>query len=110
MHTSAILISKLPMLNFIEAGGDECPRADIEDALSSTHRVILETSVSLLYEMKLRVEAKIKENNLDASIIKGKIGLRSGMLFAFINANTADKPEAIAKFRSAVKEVLNLHL
>lgn len=66
--------------------------------------------MSLLYEMRLRVEEKIKADNLDAMAIKGKLGLKTGMLVALISANTPDKPESIAKFRSAAKEILNLAL
>lgn len=66
--------------------------------------------MSLLYEMRLRVEEKIKTDGLDASAVKGKLGLKSGMLIALINANTPDNPEAINKFKVAAKEVLNLSL
>lgn len=66
--------------------------------------------MSQLYDMRLRVEEKIKIEGLDASTIKGKLGLKSGMLLALINANTPDNPETIAKFRVAAKEILNLAL
>ena len=42
--------------------------------------------------------------------VKGKIGLRSGKLFAFITPTTADDPEAIAKLKKAAHEVLNITL
>ena len=63
-----------------------------------------------LNNMKLRIEEKIRADGLDAKDIKGKIGLRSGKLFAFINPSTPDDPEVIAKLRQAAKEVLNLSL
>lgn len=66
--------------------------------------------MSLLYEMKMRVEEKIKTDNLDAMAVKGKLGLKTGMLIALISANTPDKPESIAKFKLAAKEILNLSL
>lgn len=66
--------------------------------------------MSQLYEMKLRIEEKIKADGLDANEIKGKIGLRSGKLLAFINATTADDPVVVAKLKQAAKEVLNLNL
>lgn len=66
--------------------------------------------VSQLYDLKLRVEEKIKADQLDAMNIKGKIGLKSGMLFALISPNTPDNPEAINKFKKAAKEILNLNL
>lgn len=66
--------------------------------------------MSLLYEMRLRVEEKIAAEKLDAMDIKGKLGLKSGMLVALISPNTPDHPESIAKFRRAAKEILNLTL
>jgi len=66
--------------------------------------------VSQLYDMKVLIEQKIKADGLNAMDIKGKIGLKSGKLFAFITPTTADEPETIAKLRQAAKEVLNLNL
>jgi len=66
--------------------------------------------MSQLYAMKLRIEEKIKADGLDANEIKGKIGLRSGRLLAFINATTPDDPAAVVKLKQAAKEVLNLSL
>jgi hypothetical protein len=42
--------------------------------------------------------------------VKGKIGLRAGKLLAFINQNTPDDPQSIAKLKVAAKEVLDLNL
>ena len=64
--------------------------------------------MSLLYEMRLRVEEKIKTDGLDATDVKGRLGLKTGMLLALISANTPDHPEKVAKFKLAAKEVLNL--
>jgi hypothetical protein len=68
------------------------------------------TPVSLLYEMKIRVEEKIKADGLDAMEVKGKLGLKSGMLISLITLKTPDNPETIAKFKSAAKEILNITL
>lgn len=59
-----------------------------------------------LYDLKVKIEAKIKADGLDANEIRGKLGLRSGKLLSFINANTPDEAEAIAKLRSAANEIL----
>lgn len=64
--------------------------------------------MSLLYEMKLRVEERIKAEKLDAMDIKGKLGLKTGMLIALISPNTPDNPASIAKFKSAAQELLNM--
>lgn len=63
-----------------------------------------------LNDLKLRIEEKIRADGLDALAVKGKIGLRSGKLFAFINASTPDDPVAIAKLKDAAREILNLNL
>ena len=66
--------------------------------------------MSQLYDFKLRIEEKIKSDGLDAKEIKGKIGLMSGKLLAFITPSTADDPETVTKLKRAAKEVLNLAL
>jgi hypothetical protein len=66
--------------------------------------------VSQLNDMKLKIEKKIQTDGLDAKDIKGKIGLKSGKLLAFITPTTPDDPAAITKLRQAAKEVLNLTL
>jgi hypothetical protein len=67
-------------------------------------------TVSLLYEMKIRVEEKIKTDGLDAMDVKGKLGLKSGILISLIHAGSPDNPETIAKFRIAAKEILDITL
>jgi hypothetical protein len=66
--------------------------------------------VGQLNDLKLRIEEKIKADGLDAAAVKGKLGLRSGKVLAFINATTPDDAEVIAKLKAAAKEVLNLNL
>ena len=66
--------------------------------------------MSQLNDLKIKIEQKIKADKLDEVAVKGKIGLKSGKLLAFINASTPDDPAAIAKLKAAAKEVLNLNL
>jgi hypothetical protein len=66
--------------------------------------------VSQLNDLKLRIEEKIKAEGLDPVAVKGKIGLRSGKLLAFITPSTPDDPQAIANLKQAAKEILNLIL
>lgn len=66
--------------------------------------------MSLLHDMRMRIEEKIKTDGLDAAAVKGKIGMRSGKLLAFITPTTPDDPDTISKLRAAAKEVLNLSL
>jgi hypothetical protein len=60
--------------------------------------------------MKLRIEAKIQADKLDANEVKGKIGLRAGRLLAFITADTPDDCAVVARLKHAAKDVLNLNL
>jgi len=66
--------------------------------------------VSQLYQMRMRVEEKIKADHLDPMQVKGKLGLKAGLLISLISANTPDNPASIAKLRLAAMEVLNLAL
>jgi hypothetical protein len=66
--------------------------------------------VSQLYEIKLRIEEKIKADKLDANEVKGKIGLRAGKLLAFITADTPDDLATVAKLKQAAKDILNIAL
>jgi hypothetical protein len=66
--------------------------------------------VSEIYDLRVRIEAKIKADGLDMMEMKGKIGLKSGKLLAFITPSTADDPASIAKLKMAAKEVLNLSM
>ncbi len=66
--------------------------------------------MSQLYDLRMAIENKIKTEGLDATEVKGKIGLRSGRILALISANTPDDPMAVAKLRQAVKDVLNINL
>lgn len=66
--------------------------------------------LSELNDLKLRIEAQIQAKGLDAKEIKGKIGLQSGRVLAFINASTPDDPVAIDKLKRAAKDVLNITL
>ncbi len=64
--------------------------------------------MSQLYDLRMLIENKIKTDSLDAMEVKGKIGLRSGRMLAFITPTTPDDPEAVAKLKQAVKDVLNI--
>ena len=66
--------------------------------------------MSQLYDLKLQIEEKIKTSGLDPKDVKGKLGLRSGMLLALIHPTTPDNPEAISKLKQAVKEVMHVSL
>lgn len=66
--------------------------------------------VSQLYDLKLRIEEKIRADKLDETATKGKIGLKAGKLLAFITPTTPDNSAEIAKLKAAAREILNLSL
>jgi hypothetical protein len=66
--------------------------------------------VSQIYDIKLKIEEKIKKDKLDENEIKGKIGLKAGKLLAFITASTPDDPAVVAKMKQAANEILKLNL
>lgn len=66
--------------------------------------------MSQLYDLRLRIEEKIKADGLDSMDIKGKLGLRSGNLLSLISPTTPDDPETINKLKLAAKELLNINL
>lgn len=66
--------------------------------------------MSQLYDLRLRIEEKIKADKLNPMDVKGKLGLRSGKLLALITPSTPDDPEVIEKLKAAAKEILNLSL
>lgn len=66
--------------------------------------------MSQLYDLRMQIEQKIKADGLDATEVKGKLGLRSGRLLALISPSTPDDPESITKLKKAAKEVLNINL
>lgn len=64
--------------------------------------------MSRLYDLRMLIESKIKADGLDAMDVKGRIGLRSGRMLAFITPTTEDDPDAVAKLRQAIKDVLHI--
>lgn len=65
--------------------------------------------MSALYDLKVRIEDKIKSDGLDAVKLRGQIGLRTGRILALITPSTADDPAAVAKLKQAAKDLLNLN-
>ena len=63
-----------------------------------------------LFDLKQKIEGIIESKNLDAVKTKGQIGLKAGLMLAFINAGTPDDKDKLEKVRAAAKEVLNVSL
>jgi hypothetical protein len=66
--------------------------------------------VSVIYQLKVKIEEKIKADGLDAAQIRGEIGLRTGRLLSLISPNTPDDPIVVAKFRQAALDLLKIGL
>jgi len=74
---------------------------------SSPGRILV---VSELYNLRMRIEEKIRADRLDEKGIKGQIALRSGKLLAFITPTSPDDPAVAVKLRMAAKAVLKIDL
>ena len=64
--------------------------------------------MSVLYDLRLLIEAKIKAEGLDAAQIRGQVGLKSGRILSLISPNTPDDPAALAKMRQAARDILHM--
>lgn len=63
--------------------------------------------MSVLYDLRIAIEKKIKTDRLDEVKVKGQIGLRAGKLLSLIGPNTPDDPVVIAKIKQAASELLH---
>ena len=63
-----------------------------------------------LYDLRVKIEEKIKASGVDEKETRGKLGLRSGTLLSLITPSTPDNPETVAKLKQAAKDVLNVAL
>ncbi len=59
-----------------------------------------------LYDARLKIEQIIDARKLDPVKTKGEIGLKAGLMLAFVNAGTPDDDTKLARLKGAVKEVL----
>lgn len=60
-----------------------------------------------LYEIRQKIEKRIKEKGMDEFATKGKIGMKSGVLLGVIKPDTVDDAEKISRLKSAAEEFLN---
>lgn len=63
-----------------------------------------------LYEAKVKLEGIIAQKQLDGPETKGKLSLKSGILFALIRPDTPDDPAKLEKLRTAARQLLNVDL
>lgn len=60
-----------------------------------------------LFDAKQKIEKIIDAKKLDPVKTKGQIGLKAGLMLAFINPDTPDDVAKLEKLRAAAREVLN---
>lgn len=60
-----------------------------------------------LNDARIKIEKIIEAKKLDPIKTKGQIGLKAGLMLAFVNAGTPDDSAKLEKLKLAVKEVLN---
>jgi hypothetical protein len=59
-----------------------------------------------LNDMKVKIDQVIVQKGLDAASIRGKIGMKAGVLLTLVNAGTPDDPAKVEKLKAAAQEVL----
>ena len=63
-----------------------------------------------LYDAKVKLEKIIEQKKLDGAETKGKLSLKSGLLFALIRPETPDDAVKLDKLRAAVRNVLGVEI
>jgi hypothetical protein len=66
--------------------------------------------MSVLYEIRMKIEKTIQQKKLDEHQIRGAIGLRCGLLLNFITPDTPDDPAAVERLKRAVLDVLKVQV
>lgn len=66
--------------------------------------------MSVLYDMKTKIDKAITDKKLDAAAMRGKIALQAGFLLSLISPNTPDDAAKIDKLRKAAESVMQLRL
>lgn len=59
-----------------------------------------------LYDLKQKIESVIEAQKMDAVKTRGQIGLKAGLMLAFISPNTPDDVTKLEKLKTAAIEVL----
>lgn len=66
--------------------------------------------MSVLYDLRLKIDKTIEERKLDASATRGKIALQAGFLLSLVSASSPDDPAKIEKLKKAAADVLQLRV
>lgn len=63
-----------------------------------------------LYDAKVKLEKIIEQRKLEGAEAKGKLSLKSGVLFALVRPETPDDPVKLEKLRTAVRQLLGVEI
>ncbi len=66
--------------------------------------------MSVLYDLRSKIDKTIEEKKLDGAAVRGKIALQAGFLLSFVSPSTPDDPVKIEKLKKAAAAVMQLHL
>jgi hypothetical protein len=66
--------------------------------------------MSVLYELREKIDKAIEQRKLDGAAVRGKIGLQAGFMLSFISPSTPDDPAKIEKLKKAIAAVMNVNL
>lgn len=66
--------------------------------------------MGVLYDLRTKIDKAIEDKGLDASVVRGKIGLQTGFLLSLVSPSTPDDPVRIEKLRKAVEAILQMKL
>lgn len=64
--------------------------------------------MSQLYDLSKKIDDIIAERGLPEAKTKGAIGLKSGVLLAFVRPDTPDDPAKVQSLKAAIKEILDI--
>jgi hypothetical protein len=59
-----------------------------------------------IFELKTQIDQFIQQKGLDAAQMRGKIGMKAGVLLTMINADSPDDATKLGKLKLAAEEVL----
>lgn len=66
--------------------------------------------MSVLYDLRTKIDKTIEEKKLDGAAVRGKIALQAGFLLSFITPGAPDDPVKIEKLKKAAASVMQLKL
>lgn len=66
--------------------------------------------MSVLYDLRVKIDKTIDERKLDAAATRGKIALQTGFLLSLISPTSPDDPAKLEKLKKAAADILQLRI